>query len=45
MLRLMSGTKILHLLQDAPNRELSEFYDGIALFMKLYPLRNYLHSN
>ena len=23
------------LLQDAPNRELSEFYDGIALFMKL----------
>ena len=23
------------LLQDAPNRELTEFYDGISLFMKL----------
>ena len=36
------------LLQDAPNRELSEFYDGIALFMKLaipyviiYTITNY----
>ena len=37
------------LLQKAPERELSEFYDGIALFMKLaipyviiYTITNYL---
>ena len=34
-LKLMSGTKVFTIFYKSPERELSEFYDGIALFMKL----------
>ena len=36
MLKLMNGMEVfMTLLQKPPERELSEFYDGIAFFMKL----------